>query len=83
MLPRRQGEDLIQLLERQGLGLGEAEVRKDPAEDVPGRVPAEGALGFEGLHQRGPGEGNDEVEAPGCGGGEGHADVADVEGLFR
>ena len=64
VLAGRDGEDLIQLLERQGLGLGHEQQDQHPADQTPRRVPAERALGFERRQQVRPGEGEDEVEAP-------------------
>lgn len=64
VLAGRDGEDLVQLLERQGLGFGHEEQDQHPADQTPGRVPAEGALGLEGREQARPGEGEDKVEAP-------------------
>lgn len=64
MLAGRDGEDLVKLLERQGLGFGHEEQDQHPADQAPCRVPAEGALGLEGGQEVRPGEGEDEVEAP-------------------
>lgn len=79
MLPVRDAEDHVELLECKVLRLGKQEVREDPAEDVPGGVPVEGARVTKGLPELGPREGDDEVEAPGDGGGGRHSNVADVE----
>lgn len=81
MSPRRHSKHGIQLLQRARLRLGQAKVRKDEAKDVPRRVPSESALFGEGIDESGPGEGEDEVEAPAGGSCEGHADVAEVERL--
>lgn len=54
---------IIQFFQCQILGLGEQEVAEDPAEDVPGGVPAESTGAGEGGFEGGPGEGEDEVEA--------------------
>lgn len=78
MFPCRNRKDLIQLLQGQRLRLGQTEIGKDPAGEVPGRVPAERALRGERLDERRPCQGDDKVEAPGGGGGEGHAYVTDV-----
>ena len=72
-------EHLIQLLQRLAFGLRDEEEDAEEADQVPDRVPGEGALGLEGFQERGPGDGQDEVEEPCCGGGEGHALGADVE----
>jgi hypothetical protein len=63
----------VEFFERERFGLRQQEVAVHPAEEVPARVPAESAGGGESCAQRGPGEGDDEVEAPAGGGGEGHA----------
>jgi hypothetical protein len=57
-------KDLVEFFQREGLGLGHEEQDEHPADQTPGRVPAEGALGLEGREQARPGEGEDEVEAP-------------------
>jgi hypothetical protein len=64
MLARRDGKDLVEFLERQGLGFGHEEQDQHPADQTPGRVPAERPLGLEGREQVRPGEGEDEVETP-------------------
>jgi hypothetical protein len=56
MFPGRDGEDLVQLLQRQGLGLGHEEQDQHPADQAPGRVPAERTLWLEGGQQVRPGE---------------------------
>lgn len=63
----------VELFEREGFGLGQQEVAVHPAEQVPAGVPTERAGGSEGGAEGGPGEGDDEVEAPAGGGGERHA----------
>lgn len=72
-------EHLIQFLEGLALGLGQEQQHEPKADDVPGRVPAERALRLERREKRRPRHGQDEVEEPGRGGGEGHAHVADVQ----
>lgn len=62
-------EDGVELLERQVLGLGQQEVAEDPADQVPRAVVAEGARVPEGVNEGQPAEADDEVEAPGNGGG--------------
>lgn len=64
VLASRDGEDLVQFLERQGLGFRHEEQDQEPADQTPGRVPAKGALGLKGREQAWPGEGENEVEAP-------------------
>jgi hypothetical protein len=64
MLASRDGKDLVELLERQGLGLGNEEQDQHPSDQTPGCVPAERALGLEGSEQVRPSEGEDEIEAP-------------------
>ena len=80
VLPSRHTEHLIQLLERQSLSLRNKQENPNPAYDTPGSIPSESALRFECGLQTWPAEGEDEVEAPGRCGGEGHADFTDVEG---
>lgn len=75
----RHAEHLVQLLEGLALGFGEEEQDEPPTNDVPGCVPAEGALGRECCEEGWPGDGEDEVEEPGCCSGEGHAVCADVQ----
>ena len=79
MIPRADTKDAVQLLERTLLSLRQTEIGKDPAEEVPGGVVAKSARGGEGADERGPGERDDEVEAPGRGGCKRHAVLADVE----
>lgn len=71
-------EHAVQFLEGLLLGLGHKEEHEEEADDVPGRVPRECALGLESLLHRGPGNREDEVEEPGRCGGEGHANGPDV-----
>lgn len=54
---------------------------KEPTNDVPDPIVGECALGLEGALETGPGDAENAVEEPGCGGGEGHAEIADVEGV--
>lgn len=79
MLPVADVEHSVQFFKRKSLGLGKQEVAVDEAEQVPGSIPAESAGWCEGSAQTGPGEGDDEVEAPAGRGGERHADVANVQ----
>jgi hypothetical protein len=72
-------EDSVQLLQSEGFCLWQQEVAIDSPEQIPAGVPAEGSGGSESGAQRGPAEGDDEVEAPAGGGCKGHTDVADVE----
>jgi len=72
-------EDCVELFECESFRLRQEEVAVYPAEEIPACVPAEGAGGSESCAEGGPGEGDDEVEAPACRGCEGHADVTDVE----
>lgn len=48
-------KDIVEFLECEILRLGEEEVGEDPAEDVPGCVPAESTGGCEGFYEGGPG----------------------------
>jgi hypothetical protein len=79
VLPVANVEDSVQFLQGERFGLGQQEVAVHGPEDVPAGVPAEGSGGGESGAQRGPAEGDDEVEAPAGGCRKGHADVADVE----
>ena len=56
MLPGRDGEDLIKLLESEGFGLGHEEQDQYPADQTPCRIPAERALWLEGGQEVRPGE---------------------------
>lgn len=78
-------EDAVELLERLLLGLGDEEEDEEEADDVPAGVPAEGALRREGDQHSGPRQRQDEVEEPGRGRRERHADRPDVQrvGLGR
>ena len=80
MLPSWHIEYLVQFLQRQSLGLGHEQKHTDPSNDAPGRVPCECTLRFEGRDERGPGEGEDEVETPRRSRSEGHAYLANVKG---
>ena len=55
------GEDLVELFERERLGLGDEEQDEDEADDVPAGVPPEGALRLERAEQTGEGDRDDEV----------------------
>lgn len=81
MSAHRYGENGVQLLQTPCLRLRKTEVGVGKAEDVPGRVPAEGSLLGERLHESRPGQGKDEVEAPARCCCEGHAHIAEVERL--
>lgn len=71
-------EDGVELLERLLLGLGQEEEHEEEADDVPRRVPREGALRRPCLHERRPRERDDRVEEPGRRCGERHAEGPDV-----
>lgn len=68
MLPGRDRKDLIQFLQGQCFGLRQTEVAEDPAKEVPRRIPPERALRRKRVFQGRPCEGDNEIEAPGCGG---------------
>ena len=72
-------EDAVELLERLALGLGYGEQDGEEADEVPARVPAKSALGLEGGEHAGPGDGQDKVEEPRGGRGDGHAERAHIE----
>ncbi|KFY44905.1 hypothetical protein V495_03218 [Pseudogymnoascus sp. VKM F-4514 (FW-929)] len=69
----------IQLLKRFTLRLGQEEEHPEEPDHVPAGVPTECTGGSEGLQETGPGDGEHEVEEPGCGGREGHALGTDVQ----
>ena len=79
VLVARDIEHAIQLFEGLALGLRHEEQDGHPADDVPGGVPGEAALGGERRLHRRPGDAEDEVEKPGGGGGERHAVAAHVQ----
>lgn len=79
MIPVPHAKDLVQLLQRAPLSLGDEEVGEHEADGVPGAVPAETARGGHGLHHLGPREADEEVERPGHRRGRGHAQRADVQ----
>lgn len=83
MLPSGDRKDLVQFLERQSLRLRQTEVAEDPAEQVPTRIPGKRPLRLEGVPQRQPGQGNNEVEAPSGGCGKRHSNVADIQRLVQ
>ncbi|KAI6763895.1 hypothetical protein HG530_007684 [Fusarium avenaceum] len=72
-------KDVVELLKGEVLGLGEEEVAEYPAEYIPSPIPAKGACVAKAPSQSGPGETNDEVEAPRDGSTRGHADVTDMK----
>lgn len=80
VLPGADVEDLIQLLERQGLGFGNEQQDQEPERDAPRGVPPESTRRGKGCPQAWPREGDDEVETPSRRRGPGHAHVSDVHG---
>ena len=58
-------EDGVEFLEGLFFRLGDEEEDEDPADEVPGRVPREGALRGPGLDDGRPGQGEHGVEEPG------------------
>lgn len=78
---RRHGEHLVQLLEGLPLRLGHEHQDQPPPDDVAAGVERERALRGEGVEERRPGDGEQEVEEPGRRGGQGHAVRSDVQGV--
>ena len=62
---RRHAEDLVELLERERLRLGDEQQDEDEPDDVPGGVPPERALWLEGAEQPREGDRDDEVAVEG------------------
>ena len=72
-------ENAVELFESQVFGFGQQEVGEEEAKYVPASVPGKSTLWLEGFDEGRKGEGDDEVEAPGSGGGECHSIVTDVQ----
>jgi hypothetical protein len=82
MVSRPDVKHSIQFFERSGLGLGQAEPRKDKSKEVPRGVEAEGALRCEGFEKRWPCQCEDEIETPACGCRKSHACITYCKWLY-
>lgn len=65
MNPRWHTEDLVKLLQRLTLGLGNEEKNEHETDQIPDGVEGEGALLRECLPETGPSDREDKVEEPG------------------
>ena len=79
MVPRADIENGIELLKRTLLGLWQEEPSEYETKQVPRAVPGKSALRGERCDESGPGQGQDEVEAPASRGCKSHACVAHGE----
>lgn len=79
MLTVADTKDVVELLKSKVLGLREEEVAEYKTKNIPGAIPAESACIAKTSSQSGPGETDDEVEAPRDGSTRGHADVTDMK----
>ena len=80
VLSRRHAEHLVQFLESESLGFGNEKQDQEPENHTPGGVPPKGTLNGECALELVPGEGDDEVEAPGGRRGPRHADITNMHG---
>lgn len=78
-VPKRHIKHRVQFFQRPTLRLGQEQQNEYKAGDVPAGVPPEGTGGGHGGLKAGPGHREEEVEEPGGGGGEGHAEGPDVQ----
>lgn len=80
MIPRPNTKHPIQLLQTPLLRLGKTEITKHKPCEIERRIIRKSTRSCKRIDERGPSKGDDEIEAPGGGGGKGHAVFADVEG---